>query len=817
MLVASGVLAAFEINPDEGVNLIKAALLSQGDSLYGSIWSDQPPVLTYVLSGIVACCGRSVIVPRLLMLLASTGVVWGVGRHLCRRHGLPHALVAQTLILSQPAFYFFGGSIMVGLPAIYLAFVAAFVLIGAADGQHAWPRSLWLGLSALLLALSLMTKLFTVVVMPAAVVFLATTAPSDSGPLLRRQSALFLWIVVFTVSVGVLFLALIGWEDGAQLVSGHARAMTSYNEQGWKSHTLGLHLARLPWLAPLAVLGAGFAIYQRDRAALLFVGWVTVATLALSVHYPVWLHQQLLVTLPAALLGGIGVGELLSRLIRRAQPAPFVVSLVPGALLAACIVFVAIVQHRDWQEPERKAFDFGSDNMAVTQLVDRMAIHGRDTPLLITDRPMLAYRAGLNVPPWIAALTQKRLVTQQLSAQDLIAEIEAHAPPQVVLARFRLPGVQRFLSRRYHLEARNRLGAVYVRNATADGAGSMSSAEDWHRLLRRAASWYGSGDAHRMAEMVLLNQGPNGGWPKTMPGLNAKVIWVPRKDEADESLDNESTTAPLRFLARMVAEHDEPRYRTALQHGVDYLLLSQDANGAWPQVYPHLYSYHAYSTLNDGVTVDAARFLADLQTPQGSRFIDATQRLRSQRAVKRTVDFMVRAQVRVGGQRTGWCQQYDPVTLEPRPARVFEPVALASRESADVLSFLMEQPQPSATVKDAVHAGVAWLKGVQLAGLRVEERVDDRSPQGRNRVAVADPTAPPIWARFYDMSNQQPMFVGRDGVPRPDFNEIDAERRAGYDYLVHEPSAVLNVEYPQWCHRHATWPLDHASQGMTGR
>ena len=40
----------FEIDPDEGINLIKGLLVEQGYSLYTEIWSDQPPLFTYFLA-----------------------------------------------------------------------------------------------------------------------------------------------------------------------------------------------------------------------------------------------------------------------------------------------------------------------------------------------------------------------------------------------------------------------------------------------------------------------------------------------------------------------------------------------------------------------------------------------------------------------------------------------------------------------------------------------------------------------------------------------------------------------------------------------
>jgi hypothetical protein len=51
----------YEFHPDEGVNLMKAALVANGYHLYNQIWNDQPPVLTLILAAAhrSRCCSGS--------------------------------------------------------------------------------------------------------------------------------------------------------------------------------------------------------------------------------------------------------------------------------------------------------------------------------------------------------------------------------------------------------------------------------------------------------------------------------------------------------------------------------------------------------------------------------------------------------------------------------------------------------------------------------------------------------------------------------------------------------------------------------------
>ena len=63
---------------------------------------------------------------------------------------------------------------------------------------------------------------------------------------------------------------------------------------------------------------------------------------------------------------------------------------------------------------------------------------------------------------------------------------------------------------------------------------------------------------------------------------------------------------------------------------------------------------------------------------------------------------------------------------------------------------------------------------------------------------VADPQAKPLWARFYEIGTNRPMFVGRDGIIHDHLADIEQERRSGYAWLGDWPDDLLNDEYPKW-------------------
>ena len=104
---------------------------------------------------------------------------------------------------------------------------------------------------------------------------------------------------------------------------------------------------------------------------------------------------------------------------------------------------------------------------------------------------------------------------------------------------------------------------------------------------------------------------------------------------------------------------------------------------------------------------------------------------------------------------------------------------------------------------DAVESAIAWFNESKLTGIKWIEKTDASKPKGYDRVVIKDPNAGPLWARFYEIDTNRPIFVGRDSVIRYNVAEIEEERRNGYRWYVDEPAALINNDYPAWRKK---WP-----------
>ncbi len=149
---------------------------------------------------------------RLAVLVLSAALLWSAFQFLSIVWGKWPGVIGVILILLLPKYLVLSLSVMAGLPAVTFAMLSLLTL----TRWHTGGRRIWLVLSALLLAVSVLTKLFTGFLAPVFLVGIVIAKYSrhkDSRSWLKTLTPAFLWGAVFT-----------GAAPGADTVVGRYRA-----------------------------------------------------------------------------------------------------------------------------------------------------------------------------------------------------------------------------------------------------------------------------------------------------------------------------------------------------------------------------------------------------------------------------------------------------------------------------------------------------------------------------------------------------------------------------------------------------------------
>lgn len=351
--------------------------------------------------------------------------------------------------------------------------------------------------------------------------------------------------------------------------------------------------------------------------------------------------------------------------------------------------------------------------------------------------------------------------------------------------------------------------ATTGRSGHAVPAANLATAAEtvrWSQdLLQRKQEWFAGPEAIRIADNLLLYQRTNGGWHKNtdmaqvLTEEEIRVLQSEAEKAGVSTIDNSATFTQMEYLARVYEATGLEKYKQSFLRGMDYLLEAQYANGGWPQFYPVREGYYEHITFNDGAMIGVMHLLRDVaQNKNPYTFVDTARRNRAAEAIDKGLDVILQTQIKVNGRLTAWCAQHDRYDLTPQKARAYELPSLSGGESAGITTYLMEIENPSPEVIRAVEGAVSWFERVKITGIRLERVAAPSMQKKRDVVVVKDPGAPPLWARFYEIGTNKPMFVGRDGIVREELSQIELERRAGYSWYVTAPQELLEKHYPAW-------------------
>ena len=304
-----------------------------------------------------------------------------------------------------------------------------------------------------------------------------------------------------------------------------------------------------------------------------------------------------------------------------------------------------------------------------------------------------------------------------------------------------------------------------------------------------------------IADNFIAYQNEDGGWPKNIDWLAVlptdSVKMALKESYRRSTLDNRNTFPQIEYLGDVYVLTKNEKYKEAALKGLNYLLDTQKDNGGWRG-----WDVDAI-TFNDEVTTGALElFLKIREGDESFKWLSNSMKKRISESFDKGIDMILKCQFVQNGVKTAWGQQHDNETLLPVQARSYELPSLTANESCSVLALLMDIPQPTQEIKEAVDAAIEWLEKVQIKGLRVvkvalpeDQIINHEYPF--DKVVEMDESAKPIWSRFYELEDNTPFMCTRAGQKVWKLADVNPERRTGYEWYGYWPEKVFQ-QYEKW-------------------
>ncbi|WP_202076524.1 pectate lyase [Caldalkalibacillus salinus] len=297
------------------------------------------------------------------------------------------------------------------------------------------------------------------------------------------------------------------------------------------------------------------------------------------------------------------------------------------------------------------------------------------------------------------------------------------------------------------------------------------------------------------AENLLTWQLEHGGWTKNFPhiytrpwdGEEPRSEWVHNGQELG-TIDNDATINEIRTVAEAYVMTGDPRFKESVEKGFEFIDKLQYPTGGFAQVYPSRGGYSDYVTFNDAAMTNVLEFYDEVIQREGAfqstDLISDAFITELEEAVDLALDYILTAQIEVDGVLTGWGQQHDPVTYEPRHGRSYEHPSISADESIPVIRWLMARPDQTEDIQRAVESAIQYFDSVRIDDTRFDNRVEP--------YFIHHPGST-VWYRFYEIGTNNPIFSGRDGVIKYDISEIEEERRTGYAWAGTWPHSIIEI------------------------
>lgn len=459
-------LGGFRWDYDEGAHMMQASLMLMGYPLYTETFSGQPPLLISSLAGAFALLGPSVWVGRALMVAYATLGLLALALIARELHGWVAAVGTVVLLGIAPDFFLYSRVSMGDIPSTSMATLAVLCALR----YRGTGRRGWVVAAGFALGTACLLKFSAVFAVPllAAVVALQSLDGLSLGEFIARAE----WKRWFKIGVDLawwggafalpLFVCLLAFDASAmydQLFVFHwqARAAFGLDRMANLVQIIGQYLLLNGGLSALAIYGClSLFVTQRRERGFLIAAWFFLIAAVLINHAPLWPHLLVMLLFPLALGGGVAIAQLWRCAIAwgdRTWSWQRIDLLLPGlCALAFYLMGLPSIADANGRHLTACTTEVG---LAATNFVTAVT---DPEDWVITDDPLVPFRAGRKVPPYLSDVSYVRTQTGYLTDDALIALTEVYRPQAVVIwseGRFTkyLPAYVKWVEQNYRLAA----------------------------------------------------------------------------------------------------------------------------------------------------------------------------------------------------------------------------------------------------------------------------------------------------------------------------------------------------------------------------
>lgn len=481
----------FSYEVDEGTDLIKRELVNAGYELFRDIWSDQPPVYTWILVGWQKLVGSSIVHARFLTILFSCFLAVCFRRIIHFFYGQSISICAVILLIFSNEYIRFSTVAMKAVPNLSLGLCSLLLLMVASRQKKGILKNFLCILSGSILGISMQLKLFIGLLIPVIFVYCSlefgsqkekrNSISSFSLKRLFRQAFNFEFI---SFSIGLIFwfliLGFIGHSlQSDQLLIGHFKNQI---------YDRNLNIMRIIKLAKkenilLLFLSASsfflviLELVSKKRiniATILPIVWLLFAFIAFWNHIPIWNHYYLIFSIPSIWLSCYSLSFFYKILIafscrflsvlddyKQIKVSSNMTRFIQRLGLFALIImsnYSSLISYLNFRQSafntNRVAHISGSKKaIFVKDMTARVGFYRHKTRWIYTDMSIVAFYNGLLVPPEVAVATSKTVRDSKDYDDRLLMALEKYKPEQVLLTYYYIyimnPRLKKYLTEHY--------------------------------------------------------------------------------------------------------------------------------------------------------------------------------------------------------------------------------------------------------------------------------------------------------------------------------------------------------------------------------